>query len=198
MENRMATLDLTRGVRVEIRPFTTAAMAAAQAGSVRRLGALRAMAADLDPDMGRGLAFAFLVKALARYAVFAGQSLPLSPKAVERMMDMDDLAAAVAGNLSALNAAEVCRVAGAFQTVQEAASIPRMNRGRAEQPQPGSLASARGARKPSFQLDKEHQPEWSALATEGVWRALPPAGDGPVTCDNSAHDTGHRSPLAAR
>jgi len=38
------------------------------------------------------------------------------------------------GNLSALNAAEVFRVAGAFQTVQEAASIPRTNRGRAEQP----------------------------------------------------------------
>ena len=35
-------LDLPRGVRVEIRPVTTAVMAAAQAGSARRLGALRA------------------------------------------------------------------------------------------------------------------------------------------------------------
>jgi hypothetical protein len=56
-------LDLPRGVRVEIRPVTTAVMAAAQAGSARRLGALRAVEADLDPDMARGLAFAFLVKA---------------------------------------------------------------------------------------------------------------------------------------
>jgi len=53
-------LDLPRGVRVQIRPVTTAVMAAAQAGSARRLGALRAAEADLDPDMARGLAFAFL------------------------------------------------------------------------------------------------------------------------------------------
>lgn len=44
-------LDLPRGVRVEIRPVTTAVMAAAQAGSARRLGALRAATEDLDPDM---------------------------------------------------------------------------------------------------------------------------------------------------
>ena len=47
-------LDLPRGVRVEIRPVTTAVMAAAQAGSARRLGALRAATEDLDPDMARG------------------------------------------------------------------------------------------------------------------------------------------------
>ncbi|MFC7543659.1 hypothetical protein ACFQU2_35245 [Siccirubricoccus deserti] len=97
MENPMLTLDLPvepywldlpRGVRVEIRPVTTAVMAAAQAGSARRLGALRASQADLDPDMARGLAFAFLVKALARHAVTAwegvgdaaGKPLPLSPR----------------------------------------------------------------------------------------------------------------------
>jgi hypothetical protein len=95
-------LDLPRGVRVEIRPVTTAVMAATQAGSARRLGALRAAEADLDPDMARGLAFAFLVKALARHAVTAwegvgdaaGKPLPLSPGAVERLMDMDEMAAA--------------------------------------------------------------------------------------------------------
>jgi hypothetical protein len=95
-------LDLPRGVRVEIRPVTTAVMAAAQAGSARRLGALRAAEADLDPDMARGLAFAFLVKALARHAVTAwdgigdtsGQPLDLTPEHVERLMDLDDIAAA--------------------------------------------------------------------------------------------------------
>jgi len=95
-------LNLPRGVRVEIRPVTTAIMAAAQAGSARRLGALRAAEADLDPDMARGLAFAFLVKALARHAVTAwegvgdaaGKPLPVSPEAVERLMDMDEMAAA--------------------------------------------------------------------------------------------------------
>jgi hypothetical protein len=52
--------------------------------------------------MARGLAFAFLVKALARHAILAwegigdtsGKPLPLSPDAVERLMDLDDIAAA--------------------------------------------------------------------------------------------------------
>jgi hypothetical protein len=95
-------LDLPHGVRVEIRPVTTAVMAAAQSASSRRLGAVRASDADLDPDMARGLAFAFLVKALARHAVTAwegvgdaaGKPLPLSPEAIERLMDMDEMAAA--------------------------------------------------------------------------------------------------------
>ena len=95
-------LNLPRGVRVEIKPVTTAVMAAAQAAAARRLGAVRAAEADLDPDMSRGLAFAFLVKALARHAVLAwegigdtaGKPLPLSPDAVERLMDMDEMAAA--------------------------------------------------------------------------------------------------------
>ena len=95
-------LTLPRGVRVEIKPVTTAVMAAAQAAAARNLGAMRATEPDLDPDMSRGLAFAFLVKALARHAVTAwegigdtaGKPLPLSPDAVERLMDLDDIAAA--------------------------------------------------------------------------------------------------------
>ena len=94
-------LTLPRGVRVEIKPVTTAVMAAAQAGSARRLSAQRAAEPDLDPDLSRGLAFAFLVKALARHAVTAwegvgdtvGKPLPLSPEAIERLMDLDDIAA---------------------------------------------------------------------------------------------------------
>jgi hypothetical protein len=38
-------------VRVEIRPVTTAVMAAAQAAASRRLGAIRIADPDLDPDM---------------------------------------------------------------------------------------------------------------------------------------------------
>jgi len=37
--------------------------------------ALRAAEPDLDPDMARGLAFAFLVKALARHAVTAWEGI---------------------------------------------------------------------------------------------------------------------------
>ena len=68
-------LALPRGVRVEIRPVTTAVMAAAQAASARRLSALRAAEPELDPDMARGLAFAYLVKALARHAILAWEGI---------------------------------------------------------------------------------------------------------------------------
>jgi hypothetical protein len=113
MENRMLTLDLPtgpcwidlpHGVRVEIRPVTTAVMAAAQAAASRRLGAARAEAGDtgIEPDMAKGLAFAFLVKALARHSVVAwegvgdrhGAPLDPTPDNVERLMDLDDMAAA--------------------------------------------------------------------------------------------------------
>jgi hypothetical protein len=95
-------LDLPRGVRVEIRPVTTAVMAAAQAAAQRRLAALREADTEMDPDLARGLAFALLVKALARHAVTAwegvgdaaGNPLPLSPEAVERLMDLDEMASA--------------------------------------------------------------------------------------------------------
>jgi hypothetical protein len=93
-------VDLPRGVRVEIRPVTTAVMAAAQAAAQRRLAALREADTEMDPDFARGLAFALLVKALARHAVTAwegvgdaaGKPLPLSPEAVERLMDLDEMA----------------------------------------------------------------------------------------------------------
>jgi hypothetical protein len=95
-------LVLPRGVRVEIQPVTPAIMAAAQSAASRRLAAVRQGDPELDPDLARGLAFAFLVKALARHAVVswegigdaAGQPMPLSPEAVERLMDLDDIAAA--------------------------------------------------------------------------------------------------------
>lgn len=64
--------------------------------------ALRGVDTEMDPDLGRGLAFAFLAKALARHAVTAwegvgdaaGKPLPLSPEAVERLMDLDEMASA--------------------------------------------------------------------------------------------------------
>jgi hypothetical protein len=95
-------VDLPRGVRVEIRPVTTAVMAAAQAAAQRRLATLREADTEMDPDLARGLAFALLVKALARHAVTAwegvgdaaGKPLPLSPEAVERLMDLDEMASA--------------------------------------------------------------------------------------------------------
>lgn len=95
-------IDLPRQVTVRIRPITTAIMAAAQATAARRLGAAKAAEAELDADMGRGLAFAFLVKALARHAILdwdgvgdsTGQPIAATAEAVERLMDLDDMAAA--------------------------------------------------------------------------------------------------------
>lgn len=97
-------IGLPHGVRAEIRPVTTAVMAAAQAAASRRLGAARVEAGDggIDPDMAKGLAFAFLVKALARHTVVAwegvgdrnGVPLDPTPENVERLMDIDDVAAA--------------------------------------------------------------------------------------------------------
>jgi hypothetical protein len=63
---------------------------------------VRSTDGDLDPDMAKGLAFAFLVKALARHAVTAwdgvgdaaGQPLDFTAEHVERLMDLDDIAAA--------------------------------------------------------------------------------------------------------
>jgi hypothetical protein len=74
-------LDLPRGVRVEIRPVTTAVMAAAQTAAQRRLAALREADTELDPDLARGLAFAFLAKALARHVVTAWEGVPPTPEA---------------------------------------------------------------------------------------------------------------------
>lgn len=97
-------IDSPRGVRVRIKPVTTAVMAAAQAAASRRLGAERAATGEggIDPDWAKGLAFAFLVKALARHAVVAwegvgdrhGSPLDPTPENVERLMDLDDIAAA--------------------------------------------------------------------------------------------------------
>ena len=93
-------IDLPRGVRVEVKPVDTAIMTAAQSASARRLGAIRAAEPDLDPDLAKGLAFAILCKALARFAIVAwegigdeaGEPLAVTPEAAERLMDLDDMA----------------------------------------------------------------------------------------------------------
>jgi len=66
---------------------------------------MRTAGEDLDADMVRGFAFAVLVMAIARHAVTAGECvgdaagkpLPLSLEAVERLMDMAEMAAADGG-----------------------------------------------------------------------------------------------------
>lgn len=95
-------IELPRGVRVRIRPVTTAIMAAAQAAATRRLAAERAADAALDADMARGLAFAFLVKAIGAHAIVEWEGIgdaegnPIAPSeaAIELLMDLDDVAAA--------------------------------------------------------------------------------------------------------
>jgi hypothetical protein len=100
-------IDLPQEVRIRIRPVTTAVVAAAQSASLRDAEALRdsgdAGGLDLtDPDVAKGLGFALMVKALARYAVLEwegvgdtdGKPLPCTPENTGRLMDLDEMATA--------------------------------------------------------------------------------------------------------
>lgn len=98
-------INLPQEVRLRIRPITTAVVAAAQAASLREAEELRdsgdPTGLDLtDPDVAKGLGFALMVKALARYAVLewegvgyaSGEPLPCTPENVARLMDLDEMA----------------------------------------------------------------------------------------------------------
>lgn len=100
-------LALPHGVRLRIRPVTTAVLAAAQARAQRDVEALRTEPppdfADLsDPDVARGVAFATLVKALARHAIVAwegvgdtnGTPLDFAPDHAAALMDIEEMATA--------------------------------------------------------------------------------------------------------
>lgn len=96
-------VDLAQGVRVQVRPITTAIIAAAQTRAARLAReAGEELGGDVDPDFARGLAFALLVKGLARHAITAwdgvgdayGNPLPLTADAADRLMDFDDMATA--------------------------------------------------------------------------------------------------------
>ena len=95
--------DLPHGVRVKMKPVTTAVISAAQHRAAR-LGreAAEAAGGTLDPDMSRGLAFMLMVQALARFAVEEwegvagpdGAPLPISADAVARLMEIESMAGA--------------------------------------------------------------------------------------------------------
>jgi hypothetical protein len=100
-------IDLPQEVRLRIRPITTVVVAAAQSASLREAEALRDTGdpggLDLaDPDVAKGLGFALMVKALARYAVLEWEGvgdtdctpLPCTPENVALLMDMDEMATA--------------------------------------------------------------------------------------------------------
>jgi hypothetical protein len=95
--------DLPHGVRVRIKPVTTAIVSAAQHRAAR-LGreAAEAAGGELDPDISRGLAFVLMAKALARFAIEGWEGvvgpddapLPLTGDAAERLMDIEAMASA--------------------------------------------------------------------------------------------------------
>lgn len=96
-------VEMPLGVRLRIKPVTTALVSAAQHRAAR-LGRAAAEAAggELDPDISRGLAFVLMAKALARFAVEEwegvagadGSALPFSPDLAERLMDIESMASA--------------------------------------------------------------------------------------------------------
>lgn len=96
-------IDLPQGVRLLVRPVTTAIVTAAQARASREAKAMgEACAAPPDPDMARGAAFMLLCQSLARFAVAEwqgvhgpdGAALPLSPEALDALMTLDEMAMA--------------------------------------------------------------------------------------------------------
>jgi hypothetical protein len=97
-------IELPRGVRLKLRPCTTAIVQAAQARAAREAQVAReAFLEDgvVDPDMARGLAFALLCKGLARHAVLEwegvgdadGNPIPVTPPMLDQLMDLDEMAA---------------------------------------------------------------------------------------------------------
>lgn len=96
-------VDLPHGVRLKLRPATTAIVSAAQARATRlAIEATTELAQPDDEDLRRGFAFMLLVQSLARYLVIEWegvcdtnkQQLPLSPEAIDRLMEHDEIAAA--------------------------------------------------------------------------------------------------------
>jgi hypothetical protein len=92
-------LDLPHGVRVQVRPVTSAVVAAAQSAGRRRLSAL-SEEERADADWLAGLAFATTVAEIARLSILAwegvqddaGAPAPVTAEAVEALMQQDDLA----------------------------------------------------------------------------------------------------------
>jgi hypothetical protein len=89
-------LDLAHGVRLHVRPCTTALMMAARA---EMHGAASSSASDSE---AAGIRTAALIKALARLAVLdwegigdaAGSAAPITPESVDALMDLWPIASA--------------------------------------------------------------------------------------------------------
>ncbi len=89
-------LDLGHGVRLHVRPCTTALMMAARAETQR------AASASASDSEAAGIRTAALIKALARLAVFdwqgvgdaAGSAVPVTPENVDALMDLWPIASA--------------------------------------------------------------------------------------------------------
>lgn len=96
-------VDMPHGVRLRMKPVTTAIITAAQQRAAR-LGRETAEASggDLDEDMSRGLAFVLMAQAIGRFAIEAwegvgnadGNALALTPDAVDMLMNIPDMASA--------------------------------------------------------------------------------------------------------
>lgn len=87
-------LDLPEGVRVRIRPVTTAVIEAARAAADRGMAEARQAEGEIALDREVGLRMALLIEGLAQHAIIdwegvadaAGQALPVSPAAITQMM----------------------------------------------------------------------------------------------------------------
>ena len=86
-------IDLPEGVRVRVRPVTTAVMQAAQHYAARQINAARE-AGTLEDDWAQGLTWAELVVGLARHSIVewegvadaAGEPLPVTPEYITMLV----------------------------------------------------------------------------------------------------------------
>lgn len=94
-------VDLPHGVRVQVRPVTSAIVAAAQTAARRKLAALPE-AERADGDWAAGYAFAVTVAEIGRMSIVAwegvqdedGAPAPLSAETIATLFQQDDIAMA--------------------------------------------------------------------------------------------------------
>lgn len=96
-------IELGHGVRVRIKPATTAIVTAAKSAAAREMLAAREELGG-DADLLRGLAFATFIRVLARHLILEwdgvadqhGEPLELTPAALERLFDIEEMASSFA------------------------------------------------------------------------------------------------------
>jgi hypothetical protein len=134
-------VDLTDGVRLHMKPVTTAVELAAQSAVKRRIEALEPALRE-DASLMRGLGFAWLCEELARYAVTewegvqdaSGQPAACTPEALAQLMSIGRMA-------NAFFLAAMAPTAAVVAEGNASGPVPRGTSGRARNTAAGATPS---------------------------------------------------------